>query len=280
MVTNSNKGATYYYKNYENGGKFMFIEERHQAILNMLKQNERISVDEITQKFNISVESARRDLRLLDGQGLLKKTHGGAIPVHQVASGKPPKITGKDITEIKPNYMAIAKRAVTMIKPGDIVFITSATVGYFMAQNLPEDLKIRVVTNSIIIAEELRKRDNISVILLGGEMDDKGNCYDAFAVEMIKHLRFDKCFITSAFISPKFGLSIQKSQAISFWNALIDSSKESIGLYPTEKIGFESVVSICPANRLHKLVTDWDASEEDLSAFDEQGIEVIIAEKE
>lgn len=143
-----------------------------------------------------------------------------------------------------------------------------------------ENLKIRVVTNSIVIAEELRKKDNISVILLGGEMDDKGNCYGAFAIEMIKRLHFDKCFITSAFISPKFGLSIQRSQAISFWNALIDSSKESIGLYPTEKIGFESVVSICPANRLHKLITDWDASEEDLSAFDEQGIEVIITEKE
>jgi DeoR/GlpR family transcriptional regulator of sugar metabolism len=110
-------------------------------------------------------------------------------------------------------------------------------------------------------------------------MDNKGNCYDAFAIDMIKHLRFDKSFITSAFISPKFGLSIQKSQAFSFWNALIDSSKETIGLYPTEKIGFDSVISICPANRLNKLITDWDASVEDLSAFDEQGIEVIITEK-
>ena len=258
----------------------MFIEERHQAILDMLKQNKRISVDEITQKFNISPESARRDLRLLDEQGLLKKTHGGAIPVHQVALGKPPKITGKDITEVKPNYMAIAKKAVSMIQPNDVVFITSATVGYFMVQNIPENLKIRVVTNSIVIAEELRKKDHVSIILLGGEMDNKGNCYDAFAIDMIKHLRFDKCFITSAFISPEFGLSIQISQAISFWNALIDSSKECIGLYPTEKIGFDSVVSICPANRLNKLITDWDASEEDLSAFDEQGIEVIITEKE
>lgn len=60
----------------------------------------------------------------------------------------------------------------------------------------------------------------------------------------------------------------------------MDSSKESIGLYPTEKIGSDSVVSICPSNRLHKLITDWDASEEDLSAFDEQGIEIIITEKE
>ena len=93
-------------------------------------------------------------------------------------------------------------------------------------KNLPADIKIRVVTNSIIIAEELRKNDNISVIMLGGEMDDKGNCYDAIAVETIRRLRFDKCFITSACISVKFGLSIQRSQAISFWNALIDSSKQ------------------------------------------------------
>lgn len=258
----------------------MFIEERHRAILELVKQNGRISVDEIVEKFDVSAESARRDLRILDEKGLLKKTHGGAIPVHQVAIGKPPKTTAKDITEVKPNYMAIAKRAVSMIKPNDVVFITSATLGFFMTQNLPDDLKLRVVTNSIIIAEELRKNDNISVILLGGEMDNKGNCYDAFAIHMVKHLRFDKCFITSAFISPSFGLSIQKSQAISFYNAIIDSSKESIGLYPTEKIGFESVVSICAANRLNKLITDWDASEEDLASFDEQGIEVIITEKE
>ncbi|MGH4121785.1 MAG: hypothetical protein ACREV6_02410 [Clostridium sp.] len=57
-------------------------------------------------------------------------------------------------------------------------------------------------------------------------------------------------------------------------------TKETIGLFPTEKIGFESIVSICPANRLNTLITDWDASEEDLSAFEEQEINIIIVEKE
>lgn len=97
---------------------------------------------------------------------------------------------------------------------------------------------------------------------------------------MVKKLRFDKCFITSACISAKFGLSIQKSQAITFWNTVIDSSKKTIGLYPTEKIGFESIVSICPATRLNTLITDWDASEEDLGEFDALGIEIVIAERE
>lgn len=258
----------------------MFIEERHQEILDVISKNGRISVGEIQEKFDVSPDSARRDLRILEEKGLLKRTHGGAIPTRQIAFGKPPKTTCKDITEVKENYLIIAKKAVSMIKNNDVIFIMQATVGYFMAQNLPTDIKIRVVTNSIIIAEELRKRDNISVILLGGEMDNKGTCYDSFAIDMINRLRFDKSFITAACISSKFGLSIQKSQAINFWNAVINSSKETIGLFPTEKIGFESIVSICPANRLDILITDWEACEEDLTAFDELGIKVEVVEKE
>lgn len=167
-----------------------------------------------------------------------------------------------------------------MIQDNDVIFLTSATVCYLMAQNLPDGIRIRVVTNSIVIAEELRTRDNISVILLGGEMDDKGNCYDAIAIETIKRLRFDKCFITSAFISAQFGLSIQKTAAISFFNAVMDSARQTIGLFPREKIGFDSIVSICPADRLDIMITDWDASEDDLKLFDEKGIEIVIVEKE
>jgi DeoR family transcriptional regulator, fructose operon transcriptional repressor len=258
----------------------MFIEERHQAILNMLNEKGSITTNDIQEKFIVSYDSAKRDLRILEEKGLLKRTHGGAIPARQIAFGVPKKLTCKDVTEVKDNYLAIALNAVSMIKDNDVVFITSATVGYFMTLNLPKNMRIRVVTNSIVIAEELRTKDTISVILLGGEMDQKGTCYDAFAIETIRKLRFDKCFITSASISVKFGLSIQRSQAISFYNAVIDSSKEVIGLYPTEKIGFDSIVSICPANKLDYLITDWNASQEDLKEFDDQNIEVVVVEKE
>lgn len=258
----------------------MFIEERHRAILDIISQKGSISTGEIQEKFQISYDSAKRDLRILEEKGLLKRTHGGALPVRQIATGKPAMVTCKDIMEVKENYLAIAMKAVSMIRENDVVFITSATVGYFMAQNLPQNMKLRVVTNSIVIAEELRKNPSISVILLGGEMDNKGNCYDAFAIDTVRKLRFDKCFITAAAISASFGLSIQRSQAILFWNAVIDSSKQTIGLFPTEKIGFESIVSICPANKLDMLITDWNALEEDLTGFDEQGIEIVVVEKE
>ena len=258
----------------------MFIEERHRAILDLLTANGSISNSEIQEKFGISYDSAKRDLRILEEKGLLKRTHGGALPVRQVAAGRPAMQTCKDIVQVKENYLAISLKAVSMLKENDVIFLTSATVGYFMAQNLPDNMRLRVVTNSIVIAEELRRKPNIGVILLGGEMDHKGNTYDAFAIETIKKLRFDKCFITAAAISASFGLSIQSPQAISFYQALVDSSKQVIGLFPTEKIGFESIVSICPADKLDILITDWNALEEDLVAFDEQGIEIVIVEKE
>ena len=243
----------------------MYIEERHQAILEWLKQNGSISTLDIQEKFAVSYESAKRDLRILEEKGLLKRTHGGAI---------------KDYGEIKKNYFLIAEKAIKMIENNDVIFLFPVTICYFMAQNLPNKLKVRVVTNSIIIAEELRDRENVSVILLGGEMDKKGNCYDAIAIDTIKKLRVDKCFISSAAISPDFGLSIQKTSAIPFFNAVMDSSKRKIGLFPKEKIGFDSIVSISPAERLDMLITDWDVLDEERNLFREKGIEVIVVDKE
>ncbi len=257
----------------------MFIEERHRAILDYLEKNGRISANEIQEMFNVSFDTARRDLRILEENGLLKRTHGGALPIRQIGFSKPPKMTARDIDTIKDNYHAIAMKAVSMIKDRDVIFITSASVGYFMAQNLPEDVFITVITNSIIIAEELRKYDNIRVIIAGGEMDAKGNCYDSFSMECIRRMRFDKSFITSACISAEFGLSIQRTAAVDYWNTIIGSSRCTVGLYPTEKIGFDSIIRICPANKLDILITDWDAPEEELKKYDKMGIEVVVVEK-
>lgn len=258
----------------------MYIEERHQAILDLLKQNGSISTAEIQRKFLVGYESAKRDLRILEQKGLLKRTHGGALPMRQVAAGRPANLTIKDYDEVKKNYFLIAKRAITMIKNNDVIFLFPVTVCYFIAQNLPDHLRIRVVTNSIIIAEELRNRENVSVLLLGGEMDKKGNCYDSIAIDTVKRLRIDQCFIASAAISADFGMSIQKTAAIPFFNAVMDCSKKKIGLFPKEKIGFDSIVSISPAERLDILITDWDVLEEDLNLFREKGIEVIVVDPE
>lgn len=258
----------------------LFIDERQDAILQWLAEHGRITTAEIQRHYGVSFDTARRDLRLLEERGKLRRTRGGALPIQQVGFRKGAGVTCRDLPEIRANVLAIAKRAVSLIRPGDVAFLTSASVGYLMTRNLPEDLSFTAVTNSILIAEELRRAPLVRVILAGGEMDEKGNCYDALSRETIRRLRFDKCFLTSACISVPFGLSIQKTGAIDYWNTILDSSKEKIGLYPTEKLGQESIVSICPASRLDTMVVDWDAAEDDLERYARLGIRVIVAERE
>lgn len=256
----------------------MFIEERHQEILKILDKNGRISNSEIQEIFQISYDSAKRDLRLLEEQGLLKRTHGGAIPVRQIGGNVIKNLSPDErVTDIKNNYLAIAKEAVKTIEENDVIYITNASVGYLMAQNMG-DVDCTVVTNSIAIAEELRKRENVSVILAGGEMQANGCFYDSFALSLIKRLRFDKCFVTSACVSAKFGLSIQKSRSVDLTNAVIGNSRTVYGLYPVEKIGFDSVISICPADKLNYIITDSETSEDDLAQFEELGVKVKIAD--
>lgn len=134
----------------------MYIEERHRAILEWLSQHGSISNTDIQKNFDVSYDSAKRDLRILEEKGLLKRTHGGALPIRQIAAGRPETMTFKDIPQVKPNYLQIAKEAVSLIQENDVIYIPSTTLGLFMVKNLPEHLKIKVVTNSILIADELR----------------------------------------------------------------------------------------------------------------------------
>lgn len=126
----------------------MLIEERHQKILEILNRTGQIKSREIMEMFDIGFDSARRDLRILEEKGKLIRTHGGAIPLLQVGYRMPKHNTPKDITDIKANYMSIAKKAVEMISKNDVVYITGASVGYFMVKMLPKDFEFTVITNS------------------------------------------------------------------------------------------------------------------------------------
>lgn len=258
----------------------MFIEERHQAILKIINEQGRISLSIIQSEFNISVDSARRDLRILEGKGLLKRTHGGAIPIIPRGYSIPESFTHRDITNIKPNYMAIALKAVTMIKKHDVIHITGGSVGYFMVQNLPKDFEFTVAVSSIILADVLRTYNNITTIMIGGILNSKGHCKEQLAIDMIKHLRFDKAFITSAAISTSFGASIQSPSSVGLIRAFMDASKVNIGLYPNEKIERDSILHIYPIDRFETIITDWDVIEENIEKLKETNIELIVVKED
>lgn len=258
----------------------LFIEERHQEILNIIKNNGRISISEIQEKFEISVESARRDLRILEEKGLLKRTYGGAIAVSQV-NALPPRHRDMNNMDIYPNYDAIAKKAATFINENDIVYLTSGSLGFIMLKHLPKNFPYILVVNSATLADELKYWDNITVYITGGKMRMHGttSLVDSFATAFIKNMHFDLCFITGAGIESDFGFSNGTDETATFQRTVIQNSRRKILMLPSHKVGVKAFIKVCDTNSFDTLITDWDSVEDELVKIEEKGVEVIVVEE-
>ncbi|WP_160679892.1 DeoR/GlpR family DNA-binding transcription regulator [Clostridium sp. C8-1-8] len=259
----------------------MFIEERHEEILKIVNEKGRISIGEIQQLFNISVDSARRDLRILEEKSLLKRTHGGAIPLMQVGL-MPPRVRDMKNMEVYDNYAAIAKKGAEFVKENDIVYLTSASIGFIMLKYLPRDIHYTLVVNSVTLAEELKYWDNVTVYIVGGKMRQHGttSLVDSFATAFVKNMHFDISLISAGGVDATFGLSNGTDETATFQRAVIENTRKNILLMPSQKIGFKAFIKVCDVNKFDTLITDWDALEDELIKIEEAGVDTIVLEKE
>ncbi len=164
------------------------------------------------------------------------------------------------------------------IENKDVIYITTSLTGYYMAEILPEDVVATVLTNSVTIAEVLRKKMNITAILLGGEMSHRGHCHDFYTIQMVKNIRMDKAFLSHTALSLDFGASIHEPSGVEFGKAVMENSAMNIGLYPSRKIGKNSIHSVCRIQDYDLLITDSNVSEDFLMQVRELGVAVETAE--
>jgi len=258
----------------------MFIEERHQAILQLIQENGRISIGEIQEQYGVSVDSARRDLRLLEERGLLKRTHGGAIPLPRVNDIPPRR---RDYANMEPsdNYAAIAKRATALVREKDCVYLTSGSLGFMMLGYLPRDIEYTLVVNSVALANELKYWDNVTVYIVGGKMRMHGTAslVDSLAAAFVRNLHFDLCLMSGAGYDAAFGFSNGTNETAAFQRAVLENARRRVVLVPNQKIGLRAFIKVCDAGNFDTLITDWDAVEDELAKIEELGVEVIVADK-
>ncbi len=256
----------------------MFIEERHFEISEIIKDKGKITVTEIKEKYNISDESARRDLRLLEQKGVCKRTHGGAISVRQIGI-KPPADRNFETMPIYDNYREIACAAVNKISENEIVYLTSGSFGHIAVSFLPKDIHYTVVVNSVDMGKELRSFENIDVYVIGGKMRQSGSLVDSLAVDFVSKFHFDCCFITGSGLTFDFGLSNGSDETASFQRAIIKNSRKKYLLMPSVKIGANAFIKVCNADEFDEIFTDWECFEEQIVSLEEKGIEVTVVKE-
>ena len=256
----------------------MFVEERHQKIVEVIETTGKITVAEIVREYGISDESARRDLRILEQRGVCKRTHGGAIRPQQV-SVRPPVNRDFSNMPVFDNYREIARKATEQIREHDVVYLTGGSFGHIMISFLPKEIHYTVVVNSVELGKELRPFENIEVYVTGGKMRRSGSLVDSLATEFVSRIHFDLCFITGAGLTANFGLSNGTDETASFQRAVIRNSRKRCLLIPSSKIGVDSFIKVCDAEVFDAVMTDWDCVEDQITALEEKGINVVIVEE-
>ena len=255
----------------------MLMEERQLKIAALIEKKGHVTIAELTTLFDISNESARRDLRILESRGLCKRTHGGALkpmPVGYLT----PRDRNFDEMPVWENYEQIARQAVTHIKEHQIVYLTGGSFGFLMCPFLPRDIHYTLVVNSIDLANRLRHLTNADLYVVGGKMRQSTSVVDSMATDFVSRMHFDLCFITGSGITAEFGLSNGTDETATFQRKVIENSRQKILLLASQKIGTDAFIKVCDTEKFDLLITDWDCVEEEISKIEEKGVEVTVVE--
>lgn len=251
----------------------MFQDERLVSILKYLEKNHRISVDEICEHFDVSRDTARRDIVKLEEQGKIIRTRGAAILPS--LSKDTPNYEERMLSEI-PSKMMIGKKAASMIMDGDYLFVDNSTTVRHAMEYLSTKNNV-VVTNAIDTAGLLTRKENIRIHLLGGLMhNDQRFVYGAQATQMLAKYQVDKTFIGSCGISAD-GLTTPFEEESSLINEAMQRADQVIVLADHSKFEKRRFFRLAGFENIHTIVTDREPEPSIKELILDHGVELIVA---
>lgn len=218
----------------------VLAEERQQHILQMLKENNVVKLQEIREQTNCSESSARRDLQLLEEKGLLVRVHGGAKIKHSLQreldmSGK----ASKNTTQKE----AIAKAAAKLVEAEDVIYLDAGTTTLAMIPHLNKP-ELTVVTNGVMHASLLADQ-NVRTILVGGELKNTTKAIIGVkAVSSLIQFRFNKAFLGINGIHPRYGFTTPDPDEAAVKTAALEQSEECFVLADPSKFDNVSFVKV------------------------------------
>ncbi|KAF1024583.1 MAG: HTH-type transcriptional repressor GlcR [Pseudomonas sp.] len=226
--------------------------ERRQHILELLRQRERISVDELSRTLGSSQETIRRDLADLADAGQVTKFHGGA--------SLPPRGEHENAFQTRMNEFAQEKRAVAryaagLYAPGDSLLIDTGTTTLLFARELARLNRITVITNSLQIAESIGASGN-RVFMIGGEYRPESNQNSGpLALEQIVRFNAEHAVITIGALSVDgaFDFSIEEAEIA---RAMIARARYLTVIADSSKLGRSALFQVFPLERIDRLIID------------------------
>ena len=228
----------------------LFKEERKVQILKLLDADQRVEVADLSRRFTVSEDTIRRDLKDLQNQGLILKTHGGAL--RHVAAPKTFETRLEYAARFK---LSIGMAAAELVEEGDCVLIDSGTTALSLARSLKVG-KAKILTNSLDVAQVVSQNSNFELIVLGGRWDALHQLVGSVTVEQLSRYRVDKVFLGMPGLDSRHGITAPSEEEAAVKRAMIQIGQEVIALADHTKLGEVAFAYVAPASAIDVLVTD------------------------
>ena len=252
----------------------MLNEERRRAILELINREGRVLVNELATTFNTSQVTIRKDLEILHADGLLHRTHGGALPSREGALADP-TLREKEKLHRK-EKLRIAEAAASMVSEGQVVILDSGTTTTAIARALRSFHNLTVVTNAVNIVSELSGTD-VEVIVTGGALRKNSfSLVGPIAEETLRRLSADILFLGVDGFDVSYGLSTPNLLEAKVNRIMVEVSKTTVAVCDSSKFGRRSLALIAPPIGMQHVITDHGISKSDLKALRKAEINVAL----
>jgi DeoR family fructose operon transcriptional repressor len=226
-------------------------------------------------ELDVTAETIRRDLTSLERQGVLRRVHGGAIPVTRLGFEPAVNQRSERCTEEKER---IAKAALAELPQEGAVLLDSGTTTARIAESLPLDRELTIVTNSIPIALTLSVRPNLQVLVTGGRIRSRTLAgVGDWATDALSRVRVDVAFIGANGISPEFGLTTPDQSEAAAKRAMIQAARRAVVVADHTKLGEDYFARFADLTEVDTIITDDQADEELASQIEAKGPTVVLA---
>lgn len=252
----------------------MLNEERRRAILEILNQEGRVVVKDLAHRFSTSNVTIRSDLESLHRQGLVQRSHGGALPL-QIGALLDPSLREKEGLHPR-EKQAIAAAAASLLREGESVVLDSGTTATAVARSLRRFRNLTVITNAVNIAAELAGT-MVEVILTGGTLRENSfSLVGPLAEDTLHRLSADFMFLGVDGFDVRYGLTTPNLLEAKVNRAMMEISRRTVVVCDSSKFGRRSLSLIAPPSAIHHVITDKGIGKSDLRVLRESGIEVTI----
>ncbi|WP_353510416.1 DeoR/GlpR family DNA-binding transcription regulator [Intrasporangium sp.] len=253
----------------------MYAAERQQRIIAEARRAGRVEVTALADSLGVATETIRRDLTALERRGSLRRVHGGAIPVERLEVEPSLATRSGRLTDVK---RRIAARALDQLPSGGSVILDSGTTTGAVAELLPPDLDLTVLTNSLSTASVLTTHPGVSLYVLGGRVRGQtGAAVGDWAVRALTDVVVDVAFIGTNGFSVSRGLTTPDQSEALVKRAMVASARTVIVLSDSSKAGDAHLHRFAELADIDILITDADLDDDVTAEIRAAGPDVVTA---